>query len=436
MASGMPATCKPLSSVTTVGSPALHAMSRNLLSLACLVRCLLPACLVAFATLPLGAQTPDSVAPRPDTLLQRDTVAALAPSARLAALRVCAGGDVTLGTNLDTTWAVRNSARSGTRIVPLPDPSLLLRPLRPLVQDADIVLLNVEGAIGEGPFEPKCGPNSRNCYAFRQPIAAAAALRALGGDAPVVGNIANNHAGDAGQKGRRETIAHLEAAGVHVTGEDTLATIVTTTAGDTVAFLGFSTSSGPDPRDLGAVRRHVERASERYARVVVTMHMGAEGAAAQRTPDSTEIFLGTVNRGNSVAFARTAVEAGADLIVGHGPHVMRAMEWRDDALIMYSLGNLLTYGPFSFSEPMNRGAIACALMAPDGRIESAALRSTVQTPPGRVRVDGSGRAAALVDSLSRLDAGPRAPVVRVEAAILRPDTSSAARAGSSGSRPR
>ncbi len=386
--------------------------------------------------MPLGAQRPDSLVTRVDSIVARDSTPSSEENRRLAPLRVCAGGDVTLGTNLDTTWAVRNSARSGVRIQPLPDPAMLLRPLRPLVQDADILLLNVEGAIGEGPFEPKCGPNSQNCYAFRQPIAAAAALRALGGTSPVVGNIANNHAGDAGQKGRRETIVHLEDAGVHVTGEDTLATVVVTTAGDTVAFLGFSTSSGPDPRNLDAVRRHVERASASHRRVVVTMHMGAEGAAAQRTPDSTEIFLGTVNRGNSVAFARTAVDAGADLVVGHGPHVMRAMEWRDDALIMSSLGNLVTYGPFSFAEPMNRGAIACALIAPDGRIESAALRSTVQTPPGRVRADGSGRAAVLVDSLSRLDAGPRAPVVRVEAAILRPDTTSAARAGSSGSGPR
>ena len=408
-------------------------MSQSLPSLARAGRAVRFASSLLLIAIPLGAQRPDSLVPRIDSVPQRDSVER---TARPSTARVCAGGDVTLGTNLDTTWAVRNSARGGPRIQPLPDPAVLLRPLRPLVQDADILLLNVEGAIGEGPFEPKCGPNSRNCYAFRQPISAAAALRALGGAAPVVGNIANNHAGDAGQSGRRETIRHLQAAGVHVTGEDTLATVVTTLTGDTVAFLGFSTSSGPDPRDLDAVRRHVRRASESYPRLVVTMHMGAEGASAQRTPDSTEIFLGTVNRGNSVAFARAAVESGADFVAGHGPHVMRAMEWLDDALIMYSLGNLVTYGPFSFSEPMNRGGIGCAVLASDGRVESAVLRSTVQTPPGRVRSDPSARAAILVDSLSRLDAGPRAPTIRVEAAILRPDTTSAARAGSSGSRPR
>lgn len=384
------------------------------------------ALLAGAAGIMLGAATP-ALAQRPDThrphagdrTEQRGSRPVPAAS-RVAALRVCAGGDVTLGTNLDTTWAERNAKRRGIPIEALPDPALLLRPLRPLVEDADLLILNVEGAIGEGPFDPKCGPNSLHCYAFRQPTATAAALRALGGSAPVVGNIANNHAGDAGPRGRRETIAHLEAAGVLVTGADTLATVAVTTAGDTVAVLGFSTSAGPDPRDLDAVRRHVARASEQYARVVATMHMGAEGAAAQRTPDSSEIFLGTIDRGNAIAFARTAVEAGADFVVGHGPHVMRAMEWLGDALAMYSLGNLVTYGPFNFSEPMNRGAIACAMMEPSGRIASAVVRSTMQVPPGLVRIDRTGRAAALVDSLSRLDAGGRAPMVRTEAAILRP----------------
>ena len=387
--------------------------------------------LTAAAALVVMAQSADAQRPDPSVLVRPDSArpASMATPASQpkhgSSLRVCAGGDVTLGTNLDTAWAARNSRRMGIRIQPLPDPFTLVRPLRPLLRDADIVLLNVEGAIGDGPFEPKCGPNSRNCYAFRQPVATAAALRWLGGDAPVVGNIANNHAGDAGPTGRRETIAHLEAAGVRVTGADTLATVVVTATGDTVAFLGFSTSAGPDPRDLAAVRRHVARASERHRAVVVTMHMGAEGAAAQRTPDSTEMFLDVINRGNSVAFARTAVEAGADLVVGHGPHVMRAMTWSGDALIMYSLGNLLTYGPFSFAEPMRRGAIACASLTPDGRVESGVVRSTVQRPPGFVRIDPSNRAAILVDSLSKLDAGEGAPTVRIEAAILRPDTTSA-----------
>lgn len=323
---------------------------------------------------------------------------------RAATLRVCSGGDVMLGSNLDTTWALRASQRLGRRVNPFPDPDGLLAPLRPLVEDADVILFNIEGAIGEGPAERKCRPGSTSCYAFRQPIAVADALARFAGEKTMVGNLNNNHAGDAGASGFAQTAAHLERAGVHTTGADSIASIVTAANGETVAILGFGTSPGrPDGRDLAAVRRHVERAAAEHRRVIVTMHMGAEGASAQRTPDSTEIFLGTIDRGNLVAFAKTATDAGADLVVGHGPHVMRAMEWHGDALAIYSLGNLLTYGPFTLSEPLNRGGIACATLDGEGAVLEAVLRSTMQTPPGVVRADPSHRAAVLVDSLGRLD---------------------------------
>ncbi|HEX2092965.1 MAG TPA: CapA family protein [Longimicrobiaceae bacterium] len=318
------------------------------------------------------------------------------------AVRICAGGDLTLGTNLTPEWVHGASARYRIRVDPYPDPDSLLTPLRPLLADADIVLLNVEGAIGEGAAPRKCAPGSTRCYAFRQPTGTAAALRRVADSAEVVGNVANNHAGDAGRPGWRTTMHHLEAAGVRVTGADTLATLVATPRGDTVAFLGFSVWVGPSARDLAAVRRHVRRAAERYARVVVTMHMGAEGVRAQRTPDTTEVFYNE-DRGNMVAFARVAAEAGASLVVGHGPHVMRAVEWYSGTLVLYSLGNLLTYGPFSLAEPLNRGAVACASLDAAGRVVSAVLRPTRQWLPGRVGADLSGRAVVLADSLSRLD---------------------------------
>lgn len=318
-------------------------------------------------------------------------------------IRICAGGDVLLGNNLDTTWAVRVSSRLGRQVSSTPDPDALLDPLRPAVAHADIVLLNVEGAIGEGPATSKCRTGSRNCYAFRQATEVAGALRRLSESGAVVGNIANNHAMDAGHLGFVATQRHLASAGVYVTGADTLATAVVAASGDTVAFLGFSTAqAGPDPRDLEAVRRHVSRAAADHARVVVTMHMGAEGVRAQRTPDESEQYLGE-DRGNTVAFARAAVDAGASAVIGHGPHVMRAAEWYGGAIILYSLGNLLTYGPFSLAEPLNRGGVACVTLAPDGGVRFAVLMSTRQQPPGILAPDPTGRAAWLVDSLSQLD---------------------------------
>ncbi len=336
-------------------------------------------------------------------------------------VRVCLGGDVLLGNNLDTRWAERAAARLGRPVDPFPDPDSLLSPLRSLVWDADVVLLNIEGAIGTGDAPRKCAPESTRCYAFRQPTGAASALGRFARPAVVVGNVANNHAMDAGEAGFLATIEHLSAAGVRVTGADTLATQVVIPAGpDTVAALGFSVfRAGPDPRDLEAVRRHVARAAARYSRLIVTMHMGAEGRGAQRTPDATEVFVGE-DRGNSVAFARAAIEAGATLVVGHGPHVLRAVEWSGDALIFYSLGNLLTYGPFNMREPLNRGAVACVTLNATGQITDPVLRSTWQQPPGLVGWDPTARGAQLVDSLSQLDFPETAARVTSAGVILGP----------------
>lgn len=336
-----------------------------------------------------------------------------------AGVRVCAGGDVTLGTNLDTTWTGKMSEWLRRPVPALPNPDVVLRPLRPLVGDADVVLLNIEGAIGSGLVEkPKCEPGARGCFALRQPPATAAALRRLSLRGQVVGNLANNHARDAGERGLERTVALLERAHVHVTGVDTLATPVVTRGGDTVAFLGFSTSTGPDPRDLAAVKRHVARAAARYPLLVVTMHLGAEGRSAQRTRDTMEVYF-EERRGNPVAFAHVAADAGAKLIVGHGPHVVRALEWRNESLIAYSLGNLVTYGPFSLREPLNRGAILCAVLDAKHGVLDAHLRPTKQRAPGRVSSDRSSRAVTLADSLTRLDFPDSGAVLITEAVVRR-----------------
>jgi hypothetical protein len=355
------------------------------------------AALVGLAVGALQAQTADTA--RVDS-----TSAALRPGELRQPVRVCAGGDVTLGTNLDPAWAREGAARLGLYGMS-PDPDSLAPQLRPFFAGADLVLLNVEGAIGEGAFRPKCGRNSTSCYAFRQPPNTARALRAIADSgAVVVGNVANNHSRDAGDDGREATIARLEDAGIFVTGTDTLATPVALPTGDTLGVLGFYTDRDvPDARDLGAVRRHVARAVRRYGTVVVTMHLGAEGVGAQRTRDAREIFLKTIDRGNPVGFADAAFAAGATLVVGHGPHVLRAAQWRGDRLAFYSLGNLLTYGPFNLREPMNRGVVACATIDSAGFVRDAELRPTMQLAPGVLTADTTRRALALIDSLSALD---------------------------------
>jgi hypothetical protein len=321
-----------------------------------------------------------------------------------APVRVCAGGDVTLGTNLDPFWAKYAADTLWRRFGLRADPDSLAPALKPFLAGADVVLLNIEGAIGAGATVPKCGPKSTGCFAFRQAPAAAAALRrTVDSSVVLVGNVANNHSRDAGEEGRDTTVAYLAAAGIRVTGADTLATPVPLRSGDTIAVLGFHTdTTTPDARDLRAVRRHVARAVEQYGTVIVTVHMGAEGPKAQRTRNVNEHFLKT-GRGNPIGFADAAIAAGATLIVGHGPHVLRAAEWRGDQLVLYSLGNLLTYGPFKLREPTNRGVVACATIDSARHVGAAELRPTLQLWPGVLQADTTRRALTLIDSLSALD---------------------------------
>lgn len=313
--------------------------------------------------------------------------------------RVCAGGDMMLGSNLPPRGGAppEVSAPSAGELL------ALVAPLAPMFADAHVAVLNVEGAIGEGVASRKCSPSSTSCWAFRQPVASAAAYRQVAPQGVVVGTVANNHALDAGPAGWRATAGHLRDAGVAVAGMDSLPTMIAVPSGDSVAVLAFSTfAAGPDARNLAAVRRHVARAVERTPLVVVSVHHGAEGRGAQRTADRVETYLGE-NRGNPIAFATAAVDAGASLVIGHGPHVLRAGEWRGDALVLYSLGNLLTNGPFGVGEPNGRGAVVCADLRADGRVTGGVVRSTRQTKPGLLSADAEARAAVLIDSLGRLD---------------------------------
>lgn len=316
-------------------------------------------------------------------------------------VRVCAGGDVAMGTNLDTRWA-SGRVVNGQPVRAIPDPLALTPPLVPLFAGADIALVNVEGAIGSGPAPQKCSRGSSICYAIRQPPGTETALRAIAPASAVVGSVANNHARDAGAAGFAETLRRLQDAGILTTGADTLATPVPVAGGDTLGVLGFSVWNAPSALDLVAVKRHVRRAVERYRRVIVTAHIGAEGAVARHTPDRAERFAGEA-RGNSVAFGRASAEAGAAMVLNHGPHVLRGVEWVGQTLVAHSLGNLLTYGPFNLRSYNGRAAVLCATIEADGVVTQGVLHPTRQSPPGIVSADPDSLGIADIRELSATD---------------------------------
>ena len=267
----------------------------------------------------------------------------------------------------------------------------------------DVVLGNLEGTLSTGGGS-KCGTGSTNCYAFQTPPSYARWLAQAGF---TVMNLANNHAYDFGASGLRQTTEALTGAGLRYTGRPGQITLQK--VGEVqVAVVGFA----PYPwaaslNDIAAAKRLVRKAARLADVVVVTMHAGAEGTERQHVTKRNELFLGE-NRGNPVRFAHAVVDAGADLVVGHGPHVLRGMEWYRNRLIAYSLGNFAGYKVFSLGGPLSTSGILRITLRGDGKFETGRLVPTHLVGAGLPALDPAEEAHGLVRSLSRDDFGARA----------------------------
>ena len=279
--------------------------------------------------------------------------------------------------------------------------------------DGDVVLGNLEGTLATGGAS-KCGGGSPNCFAFRTPPSYARWLREAGF---TVMNLANNHAYDFGAQGQRETIAALNRVRIPHTGRPGQVT-VQRVRGIRVALVGFASYTwANDLTDIPAARRIVRRAARDADVVVVTMHAGAEGSDRTHVTPGTEFFLGE-NRGDSMAFSRAVIDAGADLVVGHGPHVMRGMEFYKGRLIAYSMGNFAGYEVFSLGGNLSTSGVLQVTLRANGAWVRGRLRPTAIVGAGTPAPGGSG--VSLVSSMSRQDFGRRAARVAANGIIRRP----------------
>ena len=267
----------------------------------------------------------------------------------------------------------------------------------------DVVLGNLEGTLStEG--GSKCGKGSTNCFAFQTPPSYARWLQEAGF---TVMNLANNHAYDFGAAGLRQTTDALAGVGLEWTGRPGQIT-VQKVGGIRIAVVGFA----PYPwaqslTDIAAAKKLVRKAARSADVVVVTMHAGAEGSDRQHVKRGTELFLGE-NRGDSMRFAHAVVDAGADLVVGSGPHVLRGMEWYKGRLIAYSLGNFAGYKVFSLGGPLSTSGILRVTLRGDGKFEAGRLVPTHLVGAGLPAIDPAEVAHGAVRTLSREDFGARA----------------------------
>ncbi len=316
----------------------------------------------------------------------------------LGAVTVAAVGDIVMGS------APRLPPDDGARFF-----SRVARRLR-----ADVTLGNLEGTLSSG-GSPKCDVRRKGCFAFRTPPAYARRLEQAGF---TILNLANNHANDFGPRGEEQTIDALERSRLLHTGRP--GEIAVERVGRLrVALIGFA----PYPwaqslTDIAGAKRLVRQAAARADVVVVTMHAGAEGVEHQHVTPGTETFLGE-SRGDVVSFSHAVIDAGADLVVGSGPHVLRGLEWYRRRLIAYSLGSFGGYGVFALGGALSTGVILRVTLRGDGSFAGGHLVATRLVGAGAPALDPAAEAFGLIRRLSRADFGSAGATVSSRGTIGR-----------------
>jgi poly-gamma-glutamate capsule biosynthesis protein CapA/YwtB (metallophosphatase superfamily) len=297
-------------------------------------------------------------------------------------------GDIMMGTNFPEDK------------LPSDDGEWLMRGVDSVLQDADVTFGNLEGTLLDGQGTPKKCNDPKVCYAFRTPTRFVKNLVKAGFD---MVSLANNHAGDMGDEGRRSTMRTLENAGLLHAGQITHKTTVYIKDSVRYGLAAFAPNSNCVPlNDLAGAVEIVKRLADSVDIVIVSFHGGAEGAQYQSVPRVNEIFHGE-NRGDVYKFAHALIDAGADIIFGHGPHVTRAVEVYNDRFISYSLGNFCTYRGISVNGVNGLAPIVKVYTDRSGKFFQARITPTYQTYATGVRIDTQKQVIRKIQELTKKD---------------------------------
>jgi poly-gamma-glutamate capsule biosynthesis protein CapA/YwtB (metallophosphatase superfamily) len=306
-----------------------------------------------------------------------------------ATVTIAAVGDMMLGTDYPQNH------------LPDDDGAGFLQAVTPWLSAPDITFGNLEGVLLDGGEPAKACKNPSACFLFRSPARYVQHYVAAGFD---VMSLANNHARDFGEDGRSATMQTLADVGIlHSGREGDFASFKSKGLG--IALLAFSVTQQSNlVHDYALAAQIVAAHAANHDIVIVSFHAGAEGLNVEHLPFAEEEHYGEP-RGDVVKFSRMMVDAGADLVLGHGPHVVRAMEYYKERLIAYSLGNFATY--YGISVEGNRGIapILVATLDREGRFVEGQIHSTIQVRPGGPVPDSEQRALKLIESLSKQDFG-------------------------------
>lgn len=267
------------------------------------------------------------------------------------------------------------------------------------LKSTDLTFGNLEGPLLDKGGTPKnCRPGSK-CIAFRTPVRYAEYLKDAGFDGLA---IANNHANDMGEIGRKSTAKTLDEYGIIYGGTYDYPYSFMKYDSLTIGFTAFAPNVNClNLNDIDYAKKLIQKLNDSCDILIVSFHGGAEGGA-NRVPRRNETYLNE-NRGDVFKFARTMIDAGADIIYGHGPHVTRGMEVYKGKFIAYSLGNFCTYGKFSLAGEQGIAPILQIYTDRKGNFLHGDIIPIKQIKRGFPVLDESSKVISTIQRLSKLD---------------------------------
>lgn len=303
-------------------------------------------------------------------------------------ITLIAVGDIMMGTNYPSS-----------KYLP-PYDLFLMDSVKEFLSNADLTFGNMEGAVLDNGGIPKKCSDPSVCYAFRQPTYFLSQLKNIGFD---VFSVANNHMGDFGDVGRTKTCENLDNHQFHYAGLISCPWDTFSVQGVKVGFTAFAPNTGClELNDEELLKTTVNQLQKISDIVIVSFHGGGEGSSRSHIVKGHEIFLGE-DRGDVQRFARIAIDAGADVILGHGPHVTRAIDYYKGRFITYSMGNFCTYGRFNLSGINGIAPIYKLTIKKDGTFVKGHITSIQQTGEGGPKLDPQKRAMEEIRKLTASD---------------------------------
>jgi len=321
----------------------------------------------------------------------------------IRSVKIIGVGDIMLGT-----------AYPNTGFLPPNDGKFLLSPVKEIISKGNVSFANLEGVLlsGNGPVK-KCS-DPKVCFVFKMPEHYSDYLLNAGFN---LLSIANNHIMDFGTIGSTNTIKVLDEKSIHYAGLKECPYTIFEKDGIKYGFAAFAPNTGTiNINDYQNLKKIISHLDSLCNIVIVSFHGGAEGSANKHITRNNEIFLGE-NRGNPYEFARIAIDAGADVIFGHGPHVTRAIDLYKNRFIAYSLGNFATYGSFNLSGLNGISPIIELDIDTKGNFIKGKIYSVKQIGKGGPIIDDKNLALKEIIQLTRSDI-PNCPLIITSNGII------------------